>query len=157
MTGHDRGRATSWHAASFMLEVLVLLVFFATAVAVFTALFGQALATSRRTTAQVEAISVAQRTAEEFTLDPESVPAGPTATRAHDGGGELLVSVERSGEERGRGTLWRAVITVRDASGDELYTLTTARYVPDGSTGADGAAEASAAAGAATGTDGDAS
>lgn len=125
----NRRTSTGWHAASFMIEVLVLLTIFAAAVCVFTLLFGGALAMSDRTATQVEAMSVAQRTAEEFAIDPAGIETEPTHTNTHENGDDLVVSIERTSETHERGTLWFATIVVCDDAGNELYSLDTTRYV----------------------------
>ena len=114
-------RYSSWSGAAFIVEALILLMFLIAALAVLMQLFaGSARLASR--SSQIERASIAASSAaERFSADPTGIE-----TTAQDG--DLTIGTDVTSEGTAAGTLYHARITVTE-NGDEVYTLTTARYV----------------------------
>lgn len=126
MARPDNGKANPWGGTAYLVEAMVLLAFLVAALAVCSALFAQSLSTAREQSRLERAVAVATDTAERFSADP-SDPEGciPDDT---DG---LDVACDVTPEQNAAGTLYEATITVSDG-GQQVYTLTTARYVEGG-------------------------
>ena len=128
----QQSQAPRWSGAAFIVEALLLLVFLATAAAIFVQLFAHSAEKSAESIELSKAVAVASNTAERFAADPASV----SETEIVDG---LIVKCTTSVEERTGGNLHHATISVYRAdtttagyAGEAIYTLDTARYEPGG-------------------------
>lgn len=99
-----------WAGVAFIVEALVLVIFLAAAVAIFTRLFSGAAAQSDEALRLARAVAAAQSTAERFAADPESVYTVEEA----DGGLTVVTEITRG--ETAAGTLYRAVISVYEGA-----------------------------------------
>lgn len=111
--------AAPWRGTAFLVEACLLLVAITICVAVFAALFARASVEGARAEELTRAVVAARDAAEVFAAEGEDA-AGER------GVGELAVSVDVTRDHEVAGLL-RAVITVRDAEGAEVYRLETAR------------------------------
>lgn len=120
------GRST----VSFVVEALVLLVFLAACMAVFTQLFSGSSKLAASSERLSNAIMVAKDAAEEFSSEPAAVAAGEPVglTVIANGKGSFNVTCDVTDESTGAGTMYRAHITVSDAEGT-AYELDASRYV----------------------------
>lgn len=96
-----------WSGVAFIVEALVLLVFLAAAVAIFTRLFSGAATRSDEALQLTRAVAAAQSTAERFAADPESVYTVETD-------GDFVIVTDFTREEMAAGTLYCATISVYD-------------------------------------------
>ena len=122
---------SSWHGSAFIVEALVLLIFLAAAVAIFTQLFSHAAAEAAQSRALSSAVAAADDVAERFSADPYALGD----VEAY---GDLVVVSETIHDPYGPGTWHRATITVypQDAysesasAEDALFTISTGKYEP---------------------------
>ena len=120
MSGRETMRpAAPWRGTAFLVEACLLLAVVAGCVAVFAALFSRAGLEGARAEELTRAVVVARDAAEVFAAEGEDA-AGEREV------GTLSVRVDVTGDDEVAGLL-RAVITVRDAEGAEVYRLETAR------------------------------
>lgn len=115
-------RRSNRRGTAFLLEALIVLAFLMGSFAVFVRLFASAQLEAVDARRLSEAVLAATNRAEEFSADP------------HDDSetlvGEMRVTCDVTGEQRGSGVLWHATIRVTDERDDEeIYSLETARYV----------------------------
>lgn len=155
------GSGQSWHGMAFIVEAVVLLAFLVASITIFFQLFAQSKNIGVENEKLSGAIVLATNMAEEFAVHPVSTES---VTRTEDG---LMGSISVTQEETGGGVLYRAVITVTDASndagaaaasvadgtsssaGEVIYTIETASYeandyVPEDTSDEDIAAEGDA-------------
>lgn len=125
---HGGGRS----AASFVVEALVLLVFLAACMAVFTQLFSGSATLAKQSERLSDAVMVAKDAAEEFSSAPEAVASGKPVglTVIANGKGSFDVSCDVTTDETDAGTLYRAHISVSDSQG-VAYELDATRYVSE--------------------------
>lgn len=129
-------RNRSSRGAAFIVESLILLVFVAASIAVFTQLFSASIATATKATDLTEAAIVAQSAAEEFSSNPEAVAAGQAVGQGYalNGSGDFSVKCEVAQTKTNAGTLYNATISVfKNAEGDAIYELNATRYLSNGS------------------------
>lgn len=112
------------HESAYLIEALFLFTILATAIAVFMSIFSLAAKRGNESAALDAATLAATNVAERFSADP----AAALAEYDEDG---YRVTCEVSPSSTDAGTLYRATVTVWSASGEELYALTTARYVSE--------------------------
>ncbi len=113
---------------ALLVEALVLMAVLSCCLALLVQAFAVSAATAAGARDLTRATLAAADAAERFCADPAGAPASSSA----DG---LAVTLDRTQERRGTGTLWRAVVEVRpqgDPSGEPLCTLETARFEPWG-------------------------
>lgn len=115
---HPR-EAAPWRGTAFLVEACLLLAVIAGCVAVFASLFARAGAEGARAEELARAVVAARDAAEVFAAE------GADAAGEHEVG-QLEVSVDVTADDEVAGLL-RAVITVCDAEGTEVYRLETAR------------------------------
>lgn len=136
-----RNRQPLWHGAAFLVEALVLLAFLAASLAVLFSLFASARTEADRAARLSEAVAIAQNAAEGIaagdTFSADTAPATQAVIGAQTGTTYEL-AIELEPRTTGAGTLWHATITVCDANAsasgadaEPLYTLETARYLPE--------------------------
>lgn len=125
-----RSRRSGRSTVSFVVEALVLLVFLAACMAVFTQLFSGSATLAKDSERLSEAIMVAKDAAEEFSSAPAAVESGQPVglTVIANGKDDFDVSCDVTKDETGAGTMYRAHITVSDSQG-VAYELDAARYV----------------------------
>ena len=99
-----------WAGVALIVEALVLVIFLAAAVAIFTRLFSGAAAQSDEALRLAQAVAAAQSTAERFAADPKDV------SLVEDADGGLTVVTEITRSETAAGMLYRAVISVYEGS-----------------------------------------
>ena len=114
-----RSVAAPWRGTAFLVEACLLLAAITVCVAVFAALFARAGVEGARAEELTRAVVAARDAAEVFAAEGEDA-AGERQV------GKLAVSVDVTPDHEVPGLL-RAVITVRDAEGAEVYRLETAR------------------------------
>ena len=121
------GRSSSRHTntsernAGFLMEALLLLAFLIVALAIFAQLFAHASRMGERSRELNRAVLMATSAAEQFSADPTSAPDGIE-------GDGLSLSCAVSPEPAENGTLYRATIRVTNESGEEVYSLVSAKY-----------------------------
>lgn len=130
------------NSVAFVVESLLLLAALIAAMAVFTQLFAGSLSQANESKREVNAVMVAQNTAERFCADPASAAAGASSRGALSGdekaststvtqdGEDFTVTCEVSSSERKAGTMYQAHIIVSDDAGI-AYELDTTRYVSE--------------------------
>ncbi len=140
------------NSAAFVVESLLLLAALIAAMAVFTQLFAGSLTQANESKREVNAIAVAQNTAERFCAHPESAGANDgdagtgSISYAAEGSGSagtmsMTSSVTQDGEEftvtcdvstsvREAGIMYQAHITVSDDAG-VAYELDSTRYASE--------------------------
>ena len=130
------------NSVAFVVESLLLLAALIAAMAVFTQLFAGSLSQANESKREVNAVMVAQNTAERFCADPASATAGASSRGAVSGdekaststvtqdGEDFTVTCEVSSSERKAGTMYQAHIIVSDDAGI-AYELDTTRYVSE--------------------------
>ncbi len=105
-----------------MVEVAVMLLVVTCALGVAAVLLAGAISTVHASATTEAATRAAANAAEAFSADPDAIPE----EQEIEG---LNVACEVTPEPRLSGTLYRAHITVFDATGTTVYELDTARYV----------------------------
>ncbi|MBQ9006590.1 MAG: hypothetical protein IJ092_09480 [Atopobiaceae bacterium] len=110
------------HESGYLIEALFLLTILATAIAVFMSIFSLAARRGNESAALDAATHAAANVAERFSADPTSAQA------EYDEDG-YRVTCDITPEQTEAGTLYRAKVTVWADSGEELYAISTARYV----------------------------
>lgn len=111
--------AAPWRGTAFLVEACLLLAVVVGCVAVFAALFSRAGLEGARAEELTRAVVAARDAAEVFAAEGEDA-----AGEREVGALSVRVDVTDDGEVAG---LLRAVITVNDAEGAEVYRLETAR------------------------------
>lgn len=106
---------------SFLIEALVVLALLMSCLAVFAKLFTSAYLEGQAANQLSGAVLVAQNCAEEFSANPLAV--SPTSEQ-----GDYVVSCTTTEQSHAQGTLFQATIVV-SLKGEEVYSLTTSRYV----------------------------
>lgn len=125
-------RRSGRSAASFVVEALVLLVFLAACMAVFTQLFSGAATLAKSSERLSDAVMVAKDAAEEFSSAPAAVESGQPVglTVIENGKDGFDVACDVTSDKTDAGTLYRAHITVSDSQG-VAYELDATRYVSE--------------------------
>lgn len=122
----ENGGRSVWAGAAFVVEALVLLAFLAGSIAILLSIFAYAEEQGQENHRITQAIVLASNTAEEFNATPEF----PPQINQTD---ELIAICTVETKTNGIGTYYEATIVVTDKeSGDEVYTLTSTRYVSGG-------------------------
>lgn len=121
--------------SAFIVEALILLVFLAASVAVFTQLFAHAATQATESVQLSRAVAMASDTAERFAADPDGVQA----VTADDG---LIVACTTTQTPTERGVMHHATIRVYKATddakggdlpdGEPIYEIQTACYESGG-------------------------
>jgi Tfp pilus assembly protein PilV len=114
-------RGSSWTGMAFLVESMLLLVFLIGALALFASLFAFSVQRGDESRELTAAVAMASDTAERFCADPTSVPQ----SFVKDG---LTVTCEVANDKRAGGMYRRALITVYDTAGQQVYSLDTAVY-----------------------------
>ena len=118
-----RNRKGAWRGTALIVEILVILVVVVACLTVFVKLFSYAYASNAYDQHRAHAITLATNQAERFAADTS--PAAGTFTQDE---GKYTTTWTITAEPTERGTLYSAVISV-SYTDQELYTLSTARYV----------------------------
>ena len=117
-------RAEPARESAYLIEALLLLTILATALAVFMSIFSLASRRGNESAMLDAATYAASNVAERFSADPTA------AQQEYDEDGyRVTCDVEPSPSRAG--TLYRATITVWSDAGEELYSISTARYVSE--------------------------
>ena len=119
----QRNRKGAWRGTALIVEILVILVVVVACLTVFVKLFSYAYTSNAYDQHRAHAITLATNQAERFAADTS--PATGTFTQDE---GKYTTTWTVTAEPTERGTLYSAVILVSYAD-QELYTLSTARYV----------------------------
>lgn len=135
-----------WTGTAFLVEALVLLAFLVAMLALFMALFAGAAERGRQADQLTQAVSLAQNAAERFAADP----ADAAPLYAQSG---LVAQVKAQSEEQAGGTLWHAVITVREAAENSADRTEDAGANPDGNATGNNSGAPSDASGSGAGAD----
>ena len=151
-----RNRKGAWRGTALIVEILVILVVVVACLTVFVKLFSYAYTSNAYDQHRAHAITLATNQAERFAADTS--PATGTFTQDE---GKYTTTWTITAEPTERGTLYSATISV-SYTDQELYTLSTARYVSsspaatatDTSDEAETAAKADEAAGEGAGDSG---
>ena len=146
----ERRKGTDQRNASraFIIESLVLLVFIAVSVALLMQLFTSAMSQEQQAHRLNDSTILAQNTAEAFAANPQNVSrvayydANATRVSAEDSSGYTVIT-NVTGEDTSAGTLYKADITVLQAS-TQTYDLSTQRYFSNTSTSTSANANANA-------------
>ena len=119
-----------WSSISFVVEALVLLVFLAASMAIFTQLFAGSSTLASESERLSTAVMVAKDAAEEFESEPAAVASGQPVglTVIANGKDGFDVACDVTTEAEGAGTMYTAHITVSDSQGT-AYELDASRYV----------------------------
>lgn len=126
---HMVGKRTSRSSTS-VLEAVILLVFLMVSIAVCVELFGVSSAQSSDARKLSAASSLASDVAERFAADPEGVPAvidgrDPIA----EGGSGLTAHSTVRSVPTDAGILYTIDISVLDGASDEVFSLSSSKYV----------------------------
>ena len=100
-----------WPGAAFLIESMLLLVFVAVSIVVFTQLFAASAARAFESEELANAVAAASNAAERFAADPRGV----ASAEVENG---LVVTTDVTPDQRQGGTLFRAVIRVYAISGE---------------------------------------
>lgn len=125
---HRRSRRTGSADSSgmaFLVEVLALVLLLAASLAVLVQVFSSSQITARQSVQAERAVSLASQEAEAFAADPTSLPQDQT----QEG---LTATCQITPKATAAGTLYDAHITVTDEAGNQVYELTSSRYVSGG-------------------------
>ena len=137
-----RNRKGAWRGTALIVEILVILVVVVACLTVFVKLFSYAYTSNAYDQHRAHAITLATNQAERFAADTS--PATGTFTQNE---GKYTTTWTITAEPTERGTLYSATISV-SYTDQELYTLSTARYVSSApaatTTNTPGAAETAA-------------
>lgn len=128
----------SWGGSAFILESLLLIVFFIASFAIILMLLSTSYAKGQQAEEITNAVMLASQDAETFALDPTSTPEPKHYAMGSSGemnekssyDPSVVYTVVRnvSTEETGAGILYKAHITVNYGS-KEVYAIDTAKYV----------------------------
>ncbi len=126
----SRSRRSGRSGVSFVVEALVLLVFLAACMAVFTQLFSGSSTLAANSERLSNAIMVAKDAAEEFSSAPQAVASGEPVglTVIANGKNGFAVTCDVTDDKTEAGTMYHAHITVSDEEGT-AYELDASRYV----------------------------
>lgn len=122
--GHRTPRRTRQGSRAFIVEALVLFVFLVIALAVVSQLFFASANQAQKSLELERAITVAANAAERFSANPASTEISEAG---QDG---LSVRCAITPQFTAAGTLYKATIIVSNEY-EDIYTLTTARYVSE--------------------------
>ena len=118
-----RNRKGAWRGTALIVEILVILVVVVACLTVFVKLFSYAYTSNAYDQHRAHAITLATNQAERFAADTS--PATGTFTQDE---GKYTTTWTITADPTERGTLYSATISVSYAD-QEIYTLSTARYV----------------------------
>lgn len=116
-------RRTRKGSRAFIVEALILFVFLVATLAIVSQLFFASASQAQKSLELERAVTVAANTAERFSANPASTELDGTA----DG---LSVRCAITPQFTSTGTLYKATIIVSNEV-EDIYTLTTARYVSE--------------------------
>ena len=113
-----------WHGVAFLVEAIILMMFLVATMAVFTNLLMGSQALSSNTHELTAAIVATANEAESFATHPSE--GGTTATR--DG---FTITCTTEAIPQAGGMLYVAHLVTENAAGQEVYQLTTSKYVSE--------------------------
>lgn len=123
-----------WSGAAFIVESLLLLVFLVFSLAIFAQASATSIGKAGESAQLTHAVTAASNVAEHFAADPTSVEKYTSIS-------SFVVVCDTVAEDQENGTLYNATLSVYDnkandepqsaATGEPVYTLTTARYVSE--------------------------
>ena len=158
-----RIQSSRWPGAAFLVEAMLMVVFVAASLVVFTSLFASSAQQGADSECLADAVALASDVAERFAADPASFAKEqeqPDDRAFESADYNLRSACKVDVESRPQGTWYRAEIQVfrqdgevgtsilgKSGSGELIYTLNTAAYVSAANAKANAASAAEAASG----------